>query len=334
MKKIILEKIYNGYKMNYEESKKLFNMIIQKKLTSEEIVAVIISMKIRGENFKEIAAAASIILKNAKFFPKPNYSFADISGTGGDKKNSINISTVSAFIAAGCGVPIAKHSNKSISSILGSSDVLSQLGIKLKQSAQRSRKNLDNLNLCFLFAPYYYKSFQNIQKIRKILNTSTIFNILGPIINPARPPITMIGVYNEKFMLPIAKTLKILGTKRAAIIYGSGMDEVILHDVTKVIELHNKKFYHYSLSSKDFGLPKCSLNDILLQPKENTFNIIINLLQGKAKFIYKSIVAANVALLLKLFGYEDLKKNTLLALKEINSGYAYKRMLSLIKYQK
>lgn len=328
----ILESLYEGKKISYNQSYYLFENIIQRKLTKEQIASVIISMKVRGETSEEIAGAAKVMLNHMKYFPRPKYLFADIVGTGGDYKDSINISTTSAIVAAGCGVKIAKHNNRSISSISGSSNLLELFGINLLMSAKQSRKSLDKLGICFLFAPKYNDGFNNdIIKVRSILKTRTLFNILGPLLNPARPKLALIGVYSNKLLYPIAQTLKMLKYKRAIVIHSGGMDEVSLHAKTQVVELKNKEIKSYSLNAEDFGLQYQSSNSLTIRTAEENYEIILNLLKGKGNFIHESVIAANVALLLKLFGKENLRKNTCLALDEIRSGKSYTRIMSLAR---
>lgn len=335
MQKYILEKLYEGKKLNYEESKKLFYFIIKKKLSTEQISAILISMKIRGENVDEIYAAVNVMMNEIKYFPRPNYLFADVVGTGGDIKNSINISTTSAIVAAGCGARIAKHNNKSFSSVSGSADILEFFGINLYHSPEQSKKHLDEYNLCFLFAPHYNNGFNiNVNKVRKILKTRTIFNIIGPLLNPAKPDLALIGVYSPKLLLPMVNSVKKLNYKRAIIVHSDGMDEVTLHANTHVAELRNNKIYSYSLSAEDFGLKHQLSQSLIIRSIEENYEIISNILQGKGHINHKNVIAANVSLILRLFGYENLKKNTCLALDEINSGFSYKRIMSLVQEDK
>lgn len=327
----ILERLYQGKKISYKQSKYIFQLMLQNKLSKEQIAAILISMKIRGETYEEIAGALLSTLDKVKYFPIPKYPFADIVGTGGDCKNTINISTASAFVAAGCGAKIAKHNNKSISSISGSSDILEKFGINLYMSAEKSRKALDELGVCFLFAPKYHDCFnKNIIEVRKILKISTIFNILGPLMNPTHPPLILIGVYDPKISLLIAKTLKLLKYKKALIVHSGGMDEVTLHDTIQIVELNNEEIINYYLTASDFGLEPQPLKHLFINSIQENYNITSSILKGTANFAQESVIAANVALLLKLFGHENLKKNTCLALNEIQSGKSYTRMMSLI----
>ncbi|ACT07017.1 anthranilate phosphoribosyltransferase [Dickeya chrysanthemi Ech1591] len=325
----ILEKLYRADILSQAESQQLFAAIIQGELEPTQLAAALISMKVRGEHPDEIAGAATALLADARPFPRPDYLFADIVGTGGDGSNSINISTASAFVAAACGLKVAKHGNRSVSSRSGSSDLLAAFGIKLDMSAEVSRQALDDLGVCFLFAPQYHTGFRHAMPVRQQLKTRTLFNVLGPLINPARPPLALIGVYRPELVKPIAETLKVLGYQRAAVVHGGGMDEVAIHAPTEVAELRDGKVETYSLTPDDFGLDSFALDDLLGGTPEENRDILARLLQGKGRPAHDAAVAANVALLLKLFGHEDLRQNAQQALDVIHSGQAYQRVLDL-----
>ncbi|KAA5999949.1 anthranilate phosphoribosyltransferase [Pantoea sp. M_5] len=393
-----LEKLYQAQTLNQAESHQLFSAIITGQLEPTQLAAALIAMKVRGETPEEIAGAATALLEDARPFPRPDYTFADIVGTGGDGSNSINISTASALVAATCGLKVAKHGNRSVSSKSGSSDLLAAFGINLDMPADRARKALDDLNVCFLFAPQYHTGFRHAMPVRQQLKTRTLFNVLGPLINPARPPLAVIGVYSPELVMPIAQTLKVLGYQRAAVVHGGGMDEVALHDVTHVAELREGEITRYQLSPEDFGFgfhPKEALaggtpeenRDILtallqgngqqaheeaggmdevalhdvthvaelregeitryqLSPEDFGFgfhpkealaggtpeenrDILTALLQGNGQQAHEEAVAVNVAMLLKVFGQEDLRENAQQALNAIRSGQAYERVVAL-----
>lgn len=219
-KQAILEKLFGAQAISRAESQALFSAIVHGELEPAQLAAALISMKVRGEHPEEIAGAAAALLADAQPFPRPDYLFADIVGTGGDGTNSINISTASAFVAASCGVKVAKHGNRSVSSRSGSSDLLSAFGIKLDMAPEQSRQALDDLGVCFLFAPQYHTGFRHAMPMRQLLKTRTLFNVLGPLINPARPPLALIGVYSPHLVTPIAETLRVLGYQRAAVVHG------------------------------------------------------------------------------------------------------------------
>lgn len=325
----LFEKLFRAESMSQEESQQLFAAIVRGELEPSQLAAVLISMKVRGETPAEIAGAAQALLADAQHFPRPDYLFADIVGTGGDGTNSINIPTASAFVAASCGVKVAKHGNRSVSSRSGSSDLLAAFGIRLDMSAEQSRLALDDLGVCFLFAPQYHTGFRHAMPVRQQLKTRTLFNVLGPLINPARPPLALIGVYSPELVLPIAQTLKVLGYQRAAVVHGGGMDEVAIHAPTQVAELNNGSIESYQLTPEDFGLNRYPLAALQGGMPEENRDILARLLQGKGETAHAAAVAANVALLLKLYGQENLRHNAQQALEMIHSGQAFDRVTAL-----
>jgi anthranilate phosphoribosyltransferase len=327
--KTLLEKLFRAESLTQAESQLLFAAIVHGELAASQLAAALISMKIRGETPAEIAGAAQALLADAQHFPRPDYLFADIVGTGGDGTNSINISTASAFVAASCGVKVAKHGNRSVSSRSGSSDLLAAFGIRLDMRAEQSRLALDELGICFLFAPQYHPGFRHAMPVRQQLKTRTLFNVLGPLINPARPPLALIGVYSPELLLPIAETLKVLGYQRAAVVHGGGMDEVAIHAPTQVAELNNGIIEYYELVPEDFGLNRYSLGALQGGTPEENRDILTQLLQGKGESAHTAAVAANVALLLQLHGQENLRHNTQQALEMIHSGQAFDRVTAL-----
>ncbi|SFN54795.1 anthranilate phosphoribosyltransferase [Xenorhabdus japonica] len=326
---LIFDKLFSAQTLTQQESQQLFTTIIHGELSDAQLAAVLISLKLRGEQPQEIAGAAQAFLANAAPFPRPDYMFCDIVGTGGDGTNSINISTASAFIAAACGLKVAKHGNRSISSRSGSSDLLAAFDIALNASAEKSRSALDDIGVCFLFAPQYHTGFHHAVRVRQQLKTRTLFNVLGPLINPARPLLSLIGVYSPELVEPIARTLQTLGYQRAAVVHSGGMDEVALHAPIHVAELNHGKISQYQLTAVDFGLPSHPISSLKGgTPKENR-DMLAMLLQGRGNKAHADAVAANVALLMKIHGQEDLRENTQLALNTIYSGQAYEKVTAL-----
>ncbi|MFB4710945.1 bifunctional anthranilate synthase glutamate amidotransferase component TrpG/anthranilate phosphoribosyltransferase TrpD [Enterobacter hormaechei subsp. steigerwaltii] len=325
----ILEKLYQAQTLSQQESHQLFSAVVRGELKPEQLAAALVSMKVRGESPQEIAGAATALLENAAPFPRPDYPFADIVGTGGNGSNSINISTASAFVAAACGLKVAKHGNRSVSSRSGSSDLLAAFGINLDMNAERSREALDDLGVCFLFAPKYHTGFRHAMPVRQQLKTRTLFNVLGPLINPAHPPLALIGVYSPELVLPIAETLRVLGYQRAAVVHSGGMDEVSLHAPTLVAELNNGEVLNYQLEAADFGLTPYHQDALAGGTPEENRDILTRLLQGKGEAAHEAAVAANVAMLMRLHGEEDLKANAQKVLDVLRSGAAYDRVTAL-----
>ncbi|MBD0786875.1 anthranilate phosphoribosyltransferase [Vibrio sp. Y2-5] len=325
----IINKLYEQQSLSQSESQELFDHIIRGEMDPILMSAVLTALKIKGETPDEIAGAAKALLANANPFPRPDYDFADIVGTGGDGSNTINISTTSAFVAAACGVKVAKHGNRGVSSKSGSSDLLDSFGINLAMSAENTRKALDDLGVAFLFAPQYHGGVRHAMPVRQTMKTRTIFNILGPLINPARPNIELMGVYSLDLVRPIAETMLQMGLKRAAVVHGSGLDEVAVHGETHVAEIKDGKIVEYTLTPQDFGLETYPLEAIKGGEPEENRAIITDILNGKGTPAQLAAVAVNVALLLRLFGKEDLKANAAQAIDVMNSGKAYELVQQL-----
>ena len=328
----LLEQLYSGHSLSTSESTALFNAVIQGELSNEQIAAMLIALKVRGANTEEITGAVAASLQNAKAFPHPNYPFADIVGTGGDGQNTINISTASAIVAASMGAKVAKHGNRSVSSKSGASDVLTALGVNVNVTPEQARQALDEIGVCFLFAQQYHSGFRYVAPVRAALKTRTIFNILGPLINPARPTYHLLGVYAPELVKTYAETAIALEHQHSFIVHGSGLDEVALHGETQVAEIKNGKIEYFILTPEDFGLKAQSLESLRGgEPQENA-QMLTALLQGKGKAEHANAVAANTALLLKLFGHEDLKQNVQNVLVHLASGKTFETLQKLTRY--
>ena len=328
----LLEQLYSGHSLSSSESTSLFNAVIQGELSNEQIAAMLIALKVRGANTEEITGAVAASLQNAKAFPHPNYSFADIVGTGGDGQNTINISTASAIVAASMGAKVAKHGNRSVSSKSGASDVLTALGVNVNVTPEQARQALDEIGVCFLFAQQYHSGFRHVAPVRAALKTRTIFNILGPLINPARPTYHLLGVYAPELVKTYAETAVALEHQHSFVVHGSGLDEVALHGETQVAEIKNGKIEYFTLTPEDFGLKAQSLESLRGgEPQENA-QMLTALLQGKGKAEHANAVAANTALLLKLFGHDDLKQNVQNVLAHLASGKAFETLQKLTTY--
>ena len=328
----LLEQLYSGHSLSISESTALFNAVIQGELSNEQIAAMLIALKVRGANTEEITGAVSASLQNAKVFPRPDYPFTDIVGTGGDGQNTINISTASAIVAASMGAKVAKHGNRSVSSKSGASDVLTALGVNVNVTPEQARQALDEIGVCFLFAQQYHSGFRHVAPVRAALKTRTIFNILGPLINPARPTYHLLGVYAPELVKIYAETAVALEHQHSFVVHGYGLDEVALHGETQVAEIKNGKIEYFTLTPEDFGLKTQSLESLRGgEPQENA-QMLTALLQGKGISEHANAVAANTALLLKLFGHDDLKQNVQNVLAHLASGKVFETLQKLATY--
>ena len=317
----ILEQLYAGKSLSSEQSQAFFERVVQGEIDDIVLSSALTALKIKGETPQEITGAARALLAQAKSFPRPDYPFTDIVGTGGDGLGTINISTASAFVAAACGLKVCKHGSRSVSSKSGSSDLLAAFGVNLDMSPQVARHCLDTLNICFVFAPQYHAGMRFAAPVRGALKTRSIFNLLGPLVNPARPDFELMGVYAAELLRPIAEVHKQLGMKRVMVVFGSGLDEVALHGETQVAELIDGEIKEYILTPADFGVPSYPVEAIFGGDAQQNKVIIENILQGKGSDAQQAAVAINVSALLVLNGLADnFKQGTKMALDMMLSG--------------
>ena len=317
-----MEQLYRGEHISREQSRELFGQLLRGDMDPIVISALLTALKIKGETPEEIAGAASALLA-ANAFPRPDYPFCDIVGTGGDGMNTINVSTTSALVAAACGIKVAKHGNRGVSSKSGSSDLLEQLGIDLNMSPDTARRCLDEVNVCFLFAPNYHGGIRHAMPVRQALKTRTIFNVLGPLINPARPDFMLLGVYSEQLVRPIADTLLAMGLTRGMVVHGSGLDEVAIHGPTQVAEIKDGQITEYQITPEQLGLQRFDISAIQGgEPAENR-QITEALLAGQGTDAQQGVIAMNVAPLLVMNGQADsLKEGVAEVLAVLKSGRA------------
>jgi len=325
MSHVILEQLYAGQDLSVEQTKSLFSDIVAGNIDPILMSALLSALKIKGETSDEFSGAVLALKEAALPFPRPDYSFIDSCGTGGDGSNTINISTASAFVSAACGIKVAKHGNRSVSSKSGSADLLEALGIKLDMSPEQSRFCLDEFNLCFLFAVQYHQGVRFAAPVRQALKTRTIFNVLGPMINPAAPDMQLMGVYDKALIEPIAHTLAQTGVKRALVVNGSGLDEFAIHGPTDVAQLDNGKVSLYQVTPQELGIEPYPLDALKGGDAVENAKLITALLQGKGAVAHEYAVAVNVAATLYLTGKSpSIKDGVQIALNSIRSGAPYK----------
>ena len=298
----LLDTLIAKTSLSQTEAYSLFNSIMHGEQSESMIAAVLIALKMKGESPGEIAGAASAMVANALPFPTPEYDFADIVGTGGDGHNTINISSAAGVVAASCGVKVAKHGNRSVSSKSGSADLFKQFGLALDISPETSRKCLDEANFTFLFAPVYHAGMRHAAPVRAALKTRTLFNILGPLANPARPTHGVFGVYSPELLEPYAKTLMLLGQHRAMIVHGDGLDELALHGESMIYDLEHGDIRKLSVTVEDFGLPHYPLSAIEGGEPEENRQFVEAALSGEGKEAHRAAIAMNCGALLKVTG--------------------------------
>ncbi|RZD15138.1 MAG: anthranilate phosphoribosyltransferase [Candidatus Acidulodesulfobacterium ferriphilum] len=283
--KTILDRVANNAALSKGESYKAFNMILNGEFTNAQIGSFLTSLKIKGENVGEIAGAANAMRENVLPIPLENsiqLELVDTCGTGGDCKNTFNISTCAALIAAGAGVKIAKHGNYGVSSKSGSADVLKELGVNIFMDPQKVLKSIEYANIGFLFAPNFHTAMKFAAPARKELGFKTIFNILGPLTNPFGAKKQIIGAYSKNLAEKIVEVLRLLNTERAFVVYGrDGIDEVSLSSITDIYELNSGDIRHFEFNPKEYGF------DFSEQTVFQSFSVAEN-----AKIIY-DIISGN-----------------------------------------
>lgn len=294
----LLEHVYEGSHLSFAQSHQLFSQVMRGEMDDITLAALLISLKIKGEENDEIAGAASAMIENAKPFERPDYAFSDIVGTGGDGHNTINVSSAAAIVAAACGVKVAKHGNRSVSSKSGSSDLFAGFGLNLMMPPKIARRCLDEANLCFLAAPNYHAGVAHAMPVRTTLKTRTLFNILGPLANPAQPTHGVYGVYKSELLDVYAQVLVTLGHQNALVVHGDGLDEIALHGETQVRHIQRGEIRSLRFSAQDFGASSAPIS--ALAGSEPAYNVdaITQVLSGNGEKAHKEAIGVNAAALL------------------------------------
>ena len=266
--------------LSFKESETVLDEIMSGSASQIQMSAFLTAMSMKKETIEEITGAASGMRKHCVKLLN-DMDILEIVGTGGDKSNSFNISTTSAFVVSAAGIPIAKHGNRAASSKCGAADVLEALGAKITISPEKSKQILDKINFCFLFAQNYHIAMKYVAPVRKELGIRTIFNILGPLVNPAGASMQLLGVYDEDLIEPMAHVLSNLGVKSAMVVYGTdGLDEISASSVTKVCEVVNGNYKTYEIETEQFGMKKCKKEDLLGGTPQENAKITKDILSG------------------------------------------------------
>ena len=297
-----LPRLLSGHDLTADESEHLFERLVLGRLEPAEIAGMLIALRMKGETQEEMIGAARGLFAAALPFEQPDYLFADCCGTGGDGSGLINVSTATAFVAAACGLPVAKHGNRAVSSLCGSADVLEALGAQIEVAPAKARALLDETGFCFLFAPAYHPGMRHAGLVRRQLHVRTVLNLLGPCINPARPPVQLLGVADPAKLHAIARTLDAMGVEQALVVHGSGLDEVALHGETRAVRLDRGRFEDQILVPEDVGLHRAPLETAIGgDAKENATRLRV-LLAGAGTKDEQDIVALNAGALLMTAG--------------------------------
>ncbi len=320
--KSLIAKVADGHALAAPEAEAAFDAMMSGDATSGQIGAFLMALRVRGETVDEITAGAKIMRAKAVKVPAPDNAI-DTCGTGGDASGTYNISTAASFAVAACGVPVAKHGNKALSSKSGSAEVLDKLGVKLDIGPDLIRRCIDEAGIGFMFAPAHHSAMKHVGPTRAELGTRTIFNLLGPLSNPAGTKFQVVGVFDDKWVEPLAHVLKNLGSTCVWVMHGSdGLDELTTTGSSRVAELKDGNVSTFEVTPEDVGLPRAAAADLKGgDPDENTA-ALRRLLDGEMG-PYRDIVALNAAASLVVAGKANtLKDGVQIAGDAIASGAA------------
>jgi len=333
MIKDLIKQLVNKKDLTDLQMQQVMREILSGAVDTADIIAFLTSLNDKGETVEELTAAVNVMLKYVEpiIVDKPN--ILDTCGTGGDKKGTFNISTITALVASGSGVTVAKHGNRCVSSKCGSADILEALGVNINMDKAKIKKCLEEIGIAFLFAPNLHPAMRFVMPARKQIARKTMFNILGPLINPARATNQLIGVYSQEWTKPLAQVLHNLGSKHVLVVHGAdGLDEVTTTDKTFVCEVKNGLLKDYQISPDDFGLKRAKFDDLLGGSVDENVKIVQQILAGK-KGSQRDIVLLNAGCAI----YAADKAKTIaegikLAEESIDSGAALKKLELLKEY--
>jgi anthranilate phosphoribosyltransferase len=328
-----LQRLANRESFSEEEMQRAVQQILQDdQISDSEIAAFLVALKTKGETVNEIAGLVNAIRNNTVGFSPKVQNVIDNCGTGGDNSSSFNVSTTSAFVIAGSGIPVAKHGNRSMSSKTGSADVLEQLGVELSIPTRSSEELLEEIGITFLFAPYVHPRLKKVMKVRRELKIPTIFNLIGPLTNPVELETQLLGIYRRDYLDIFAEVLKKLGRKRAIVLNGAGhLDEASLAGENHIVLLENDELTKMTLHPEEVGL-SCYPNSAIKGGDSKTnADILHRVLKGE-KGAFRETVLLNAGLAIYTAGVvnqiaDGIKK----AEESIDSGAAYEKLQNLIE---
>lgn len=324
-----LRKVGSNENLSYEETAAVMKEIMSGEALPTQVASFLTALHMKGETVDEISASAYVMREYAD---RVTYGgdLLEIVGTGGDGTNSINISTISAIVAASAGAKITKHGNRAASSKCGAADCLEALGVNLQQDPQQCVKLLDRVGICFLFAQKYHSAMKYVGPVRKEIGIPTIFNILGPLTNPAHANLQLLGVYSEELTETMARVLSHLGVKRGMAVYGQdGIDEISVSAPTTVVEINGKDLNKYEISPEQFGMQRHSMSELQGgDPKENAA-IAKEILNGK-QGAGRDAVLLNAGAALHIAKEIGIDEGIRLAAEMIDSGKALQTLNDFI----
>jgi len=330
--RLFLPRLIRGEHLSRVEAAQLLDGLLDSDSTDAQIAAVLVALKLKGETVEELAGLAEGMRARSVRINSPHSRFIDTAGTGSSCAKTFNVSTAAAFVIAGAGLPVAKHGNRAASSNCGSADVLAALGVNVSATPEISEKCLNEIGICFMFAPLYHGATARVAGIRRQLGVQTTFNLLGPLTNPAGAPRQIIGVSDRRFVQPMAQALTLLGTERAWVVHGEdGLDEITTAGKTFVAEARDGEVKMFEIGAEAFGVERAALEGLTGGDAEENAAIIRDVLSGARRDQARMLVVVNAAAALHVGSVdEDLRAAAQLAEQSIDSGAAYRMLEELI----
>lgn len=328
--KPLLAKLADGATLNEETARDFFAACLRGEPTPAQIAAAVTAMRLRGEAISEIVACARA-MREAGAKLEHDFDVIDTCGTGGDGAHTLNISTAAALVLAGGGVKVAKHGTRSVSSQTGSSDVLTALGVNVEASPEQSRRALAEANICFLYAPAYHAAMRHVLPVRRELGFRTIFNLLGPLSNPAGAKRQVMGVYDVRLVEPIARVLGELGAERAWVVHGMGLDELTNTGPTQVAELKDSQVRLFTVTCEEAGVQRGSLGELRGRDAETNAKAILAALTGRRSAYHEAVILNAAAGFLVAGRAETLREGVDLARASIAGGGAMAALDKLVE---
>jgi len=327
-----IKQLLRGESLSFEQAEELLDIIFEGEVPDAQIAAFLTAMQVRKPRPQELAGLARSLRKHALPVKVDVDNLVDTCGTGGGAVKGCNVSTAAAIVAAGAGVYVAKHGNRGITSKCGSADVLEQLGVKIDASADTVAECIKQAHIGFMFAPMFHPAMKYVQPIRKSLGFRTVFNILGPLANPAGVQRQVLGVAEEDLLDIVAEALKLLGTRCAMVVYGSGMDEISTAGVTKIVELKDGRITSKKLKPQDLGVPPASIDELTVTDANTSAAVLRNILTSKENGPRRDIIVVNAAAAIIVSGLADSFESAMkLANASISEGRASACLEKLIE---
>ncbi|UWU89580.1 anthranilate phosphoribosyltransferase [Bradyrhizobium sp. CB1015] len=328
--KSIIGKVATGASLSRDEAASAFDAMMSGEATPSQMGGLLMALRVRGETVDEITGAVAAMRSKMLTVQAPPEA-VDIVGTGGDGSGSVNVSTCASFIVSGAGVPVAKHGNRALSSRSGAADVLASLGVRIDLKPEQVGRCVRECGIGFMFAPAHHPAMKNVGPTRVELATRTIFNLLGPLSNPAGVKRQMVGVFSRQWVQPLAQVLKNLGSHSAWVVHGSdGLDEITLTGPTFVSALHNGEIRSFEVTPEEAGLPRCEAGALKGGDADANAIALQSVLDGKPS-PYRDVALLNAAAALVVAGRaKDLKEGVAIGVRSIDSGAANAKLKHLV----